>query len=825
MEMPTRYDPKEAEPRLQKTWNEDKAFKFDPASKKKIFSIDTPPRYASGPLHIGHATSYSHQDFAARYKRMNGFNVFYPLCFDVNGLPIEVNVEKTGVKPENVGREAFIKACSEFAGKNIGKMTDQFKALGVIMDDSIYYQTNEPYYRRLTQVSFLRLFEKGLVYKGDAPVNWCPRCVTALADAETEYKTRQTKLNYVKFYVKEKTGSRGEFLLEDEKGAYAVIATTRPELLPACVVVLINPDDERYKDLLGKTMITPVFNKEVKVMADESVDPKFGTGIVMVCTFGDLTDLEVVRKHKLPFIKALDEHGNLTEAAGKYAGMSTKEGRGAIINDMAGLLVKQEDLEQSVSACWRCATPIEYIITKEWFLKTLPFKKDILRLSKEIKWRPDYMEQRLINWTNSLSWDWCISRRRYFATPIPVWECEKCGKIIPAKEDECYADPLAKTKTCPKCGGEAKGNGMVFDTWMDSSITPLYNCFWQRDAKMFKRLYPMSLRPQAHDIIRTWAFYTILRCFQMTKEKPFENIAISAYIMGPDGAPMHASRGNVLDPLDVIEKNSADAFRYFAGLSTLGVDTAFRWKDVEHANKLLQKIWNVCRFAGMQLDGYSPKAKVKYADIDEWILSKAASTAKECTADWNDYNFPSALQRAESFLWHDIADNYLEIVKGRLYGKDVPSKKAAQDALYKALLTGVKLLAPILPHITEEVWQNLFRKLESDGSVHLSAWPSFDKKAVDKKTEEAGDAAVAIISAVRQWKQANKLPLNAELTELTIEADAKKKTMLKKFLTDIAATTKSKKVLFGKGDVDVPNTEMKITVSGASLPLKEAAKK
>jgi len=824
MEMPTRYDPKEAEPRLQKSWADNKAFKFDPDSKKKIFSIDTPPRYASGPLHIGHATSYSHQDFAARFMRMNGHNIFYPLCFDVNGLPIEVNVEKTGVKPEDVGREAFIKACSEFAGKNIGKMTEQFKALGIIMDDSIYYQTNEPYYRRLTQVSFLRLFKKGLIYKGDAPVNWCPRCVTALADAETEYKTRQTKLNYVKFYLKENVRSRSEFLLGDEKGAYAVIATTRPELLPACVTVLVNPDDERYKDLIGKTMTTPVFNKEVKVMADESVDPKFGTGIVMVCTFGDLTDLEVVRKHNLPFIKALDEKGRLTEAGGKYAGQYAKEARKAILEDMKGLLVKQEDLEQSVSACWRCSTPIEYIITKEWFLKTLPFKKDVLRLSKEIKWRPDYMEQRLINWTNSLSWDWCISRRRYFATPIPVWECEKCGEIIPAEELECYADPLATTKKC-KCGGEAKGTGMVFDTWMDSSITPLYNCFWQRDAKLFKRLYPMSLRPQAHDIIRTWAFYTILRCFQMTGEKPFENIALSAYIMGPDGAPMHASRGNVVDPLEVIQKNSADAFRYFAGLCTLGVDTAFRWKDAEHAGKLLQKIWNMCRFAGMQLEGYKPGAKVKYADIDQWMLSKAASTAKGCTADWKEYNFPAALQRAESFLWHDIADNYLEIVKSRLYGTDAASKKAAQDALYRALLTGIKLIAPILPHIAEEVWQTLFRKYEKDASIHLSAWPEPAKTDIDKKTEEAGDAAVAVISAVRQWKQANKLPLNAELAELTIEADAKKKAMLKKFLPDIAGTVKAKKTIFGKGETEIADTGMKFTAVKAEAPLKEAAKK
>jgi valyl-tRNA synthetase len=309
---------------------------------------------------------------------------------------------------------------------------------------------------------------------------------------------------------------------------------------------------------------------------------------------------------------------------------------------------------------------------------------------------------------------------------------------------------------------------------------------------MFKRLYPMSLRPQAHDIIRTWAFYTILRCFQMTDKRPFDNIAISAYIMGPDGAPMHASRGNVVDPLEVIEKNSADAFRYFAGLCTMGVDTAFKWKDVEHANKLLQKIWNVSRFAGMQLDGYKP-GKAKHTAIDNWLLSKTAAVTKGCTDDWNNYNFSAALQKTEQFIWHDIADNYLEIVKNRLYGTDAESKKAAQDALYNALVTAVKLIAPILPHITEDIWQNLFRKWEKEASIHLSAWPEAGKR--DEKIEKEGDAAVEVVSAVRQWKQANKLPLNTELAEITVEKDKEK--AIRQFEGDITAVTKAKSVVFG----------------------------
>jgi len=811
MELPKRYDPKEAEPRLQKMWAQMKEFKFDPRSKKKIFSIDTPPRYASGPLHIGHATSYSHQDFIARFKRMNGFNVFYPLCFDVNGLPIEVNVEKRGITPEKVGREEFIKACSRFAKENISKMIEQFRVLGIVMDGSIYYQTDAEYYRRLTQISFVRLFKKGLIYKGEAPVNWCPRCVTALADAETEYKTRETKLNYIKFYLKEDVRSREEFLVKDKKGIYAVIATTRPELLPACVVVLVNPDDERYKELVGKTMIVPIFGNEVKVMADPSVDPKFGTGIVMVCTFGDLSDLEIVRKNNLPFIRAINEKGKMTDISGKYKGMGVEEARSAIIEDLKkeNLLVKQETLEQNVSTCWRCSTPIEYIITKEWFLKMLPFKDSVLKLSKEMKWYPPFMEQRLIDWVNSLGWDWCISRRRYFATPIPVWECEKCGAVIVADEKECYVDPVkAGPKKC-KCGGIAKGSDMVFDTWMDSSLTPLYNAYWERDEKMFKRLFPISLRPQAHDIIRTWAFYSILRSFLLTSAKPFENIVISGYIMGPDGTPMHASKGNVVDPLDVIEKHSADSFRYFAGLCSLGVDTAFRWKDIEHANRLLQKIWNMCRFAGLQFENFDPKEKVKYSGIDEWILSKACRLVEECTKAWENYNFAATLQKAESFLWHDLADNYFEIIKGRLYGDDEREKKAAKSALYTALLTGIKIIAPILPHITEEVWQRIFKKFEKIESIHLSPWPKAEKR--DEEKEKAGDLAINVISAVRRWKHSKKLPLNAEVKEVVIEAPGEKEKALKDFLDDISKTIKAKKISFGKGEMPI-DTDMKLSI-------------
>ena len=497
------YDWRECESKWQSKWKEWGIHRFDRTSEKKVYSIDNPPRYASGNLHLGHAYGYTVIDFAARYKRLKGFNVFYPLCFDTNGTPIEVRVEKVhGVKATDVPRQQFIKMCAEFAEKYIAEMTKQFEMLGQSMDPSIYYQTDAHYYRRLTQISFIRMFKKGLVYKGHFPINWCTRCRTALADAEVDYEHRSTKLNYITFK-------------EADTGKDVLIATTRPELLCTCLLVAVNPDDKEKGHLVGKELVTPVFNRKVKVIADAKVDPEFGTGTLMICSIGDKDDLERIMKYELPLEKGIDEDGRMTELAGKYAGMPVADARKAIIDDMKaqGLLVRQEPLEQNIGTCWRCHTPIEFLKVPQWFVKSVEFKEQVLQKVDEIVWKPEFMKVRIKDWIESLAWDWVVSRQRYFATAIPLWECDKCGDVILAEEKECYVDPTVKTPskmTC-SCGGKYVGSTDVFDTWMDSSISPLYNTFWERDPEAFERLYPMSMRPQSHDIIRTWAYYTILR--------------------------------------------------------------------------------------------------------------------------------------------------------------------------------------------------------------------------------------------------------------------------------------------------------------------------
>ncbi|MCD6468846.1 MAG: valine--tRNA ligase [Thermoplasmata archaeon] len=767
------YNQKEIERKWQDAWQKMSFYHFDFNSDKPVYSIDVPPRYASGPLHAGHAVHYTHIDFVARFKRMRGYNVFFPLCFDVNGIPIEERVERElGITRKDVDRHEFIKKCSEFAEKNIKTMTEQFIRLGESMDPTIYYQTNAEYYRRITQISFIELYNKGYIYKGEFPVNWCPRCMTAMADAEVTYAKRTTKLNTIKFYF---TEEQPEQILKyhgigrDEKGFYVEIATTRPEMLPVCQIVAVHPSDERAPWLSGKTLRVPLFGKEVRVVEDEAVDPSFGTGIVMICTIGDKEDLKWVFKYKLPLEMSIDEEGRMTEVCGKYKGMRIEEARKAVIEDLRknNLLVKQEPLEQNVGVCWRCKTPVEFINAKQWFLKTIPFKEKVLEASNHMKWYPEFMKVRLEDWVNSLEWDWVISRQRYFATPIPLWECENCGEVVVAKKEQCYVDPTIDkppVDRCPRCGGKLKGSEDVFDTWMDSSISPLYNTFWMRDDERFKKLYPMSLRPQAHDIIRTWAFYTILRSTLLTGKEPFENIMMGGFILSEDGTPMHASLGNVIDPLEVIDEYGTDAFRCYAASCALGEDNPFRRKDVIRGTRLLRKLWNVERFISQFLPDKVPEKPEHLRMMDRWILSKYSKVVRSCTGFMENFEFSLALKEVEYFLWHELADHYIEMAKSFIY-----EKKNLESILYTLYTIGLgltKMFAPFFPHITEEIYHTSYKDKVGVESVHVTGWP--EEILFDDDAEQAGELVKDMIAEIRRWKSEKGLPLNSRVDRVEV---------------------------------------------------------
>jgi len=809
------YDQKAIEKKWQKQWDEMKVYHFNHDSSKPVYSIDVPPRYASGPLHAGHAVHYTHIDFAARYKRMRGFEVFFPLCFDVNGIPIEERVERQlNITRKDIDRHEFTKLCSEFANKNIKTMIDQFRILGESMDPTIYYQTDAEYYRRITQISFIELFNKDLIYKGKFPVNWCPRCMTAMADAEVTYKDNVTNLNTIKFYFKDE---QPEQLLsypgigEDERGTFIEIATTRPEMLPSCQIVAVHPSDDRAAWLDGQVVIVPVFEKEVKIVQDDAVDPDFGTGIVMICTIGDKEDLNWVFKYKLPLEMSIDEEGNMTEICGPYQGMSIKDAKQAVIEDMKkkNILIKQQKLDQNVGVCWRCKTPIEFINANQWFLKTTDFKKMVLKSSDSMDWYPDFMKIRLEEWVNSLEWDWVISRQRYFATPIPIWECEQCGEVVLARIEDCYIDPTIDkppVTCCPSCGRKLIGSEDVFDTWMDSSISPLYNTYWHRDEEKFKKLYPMSVRPQAHDIIRTWAFYTILRCNLLTGEKPFRQVMMGGFILSEDGTPMHASLGNVIDPLVVIDEYGTDAFRCYAASCSLGEDNAFREKDVIRGKKLLRKIWNVEQFISQHMKK-PVRTRPSLTDLDGWILTKFSRMVKQVTEQLDVFDYSQAMKQIEYFLWHEFADHYIEMVKAYIYNEK--ETESVQYTLYTIGLGLLKLFSPFFPHITEELYQMIYKKFEADKSIHISSWPEpvFD----DETIHSIGETVKDYIAQVRSFKSEQKIPLNALLQSMATYADESFINKLKHLRYVIIETLKlpsDHKFIIGKPDVDEVVTEI-----------------
>ncbi len=781
------------EKKWQNYWEKEKIFKFNPKSKAKIFSIDVPPPYASAEhLHIGHALHYTQFEIIARFRRMLGNNVFFAPCFDDNGLPTERYVEeKLNISKKSISRSKFRKICFEESKKVEKAYSDKlFRHTGHSYDWSLLYTTISLEAQKVAQTSFLDLVNKGDCYRAEEPTIWCPYHQTALAQAEVEDLKRKSKLNYIYFDL--------------ENNEKIKIATTRPELLSSCVGIFVNPQDKRYKKIVGKKAIVPLFNYKVKIMEDEKVDPEFGTGIIMICTFGDTSDIELWKKYKLDLKISINKEGRLNKNAGKYQNLNLREAREKILEDLKkeSRLEKQETIEQTVGACWRCSTPIEFIVTKQWFIRTLKYKKQLIEQGKKIRWYPSFYRKRYEDWVRNLNWDWCISRQRYYGVPIPIWYCKKCGNVIFSDKSELPVDPTAqKPKKKCKCGSnEFIPEYDVFDTWMTSSMSPEITVRWLEKPQQFKKMFPLSLRPQAHDIIRTWAFYTILKAFLHFKNIPWKDIAIGTYVLDSKGRGMHKSKGNAVWVEDVLKKFSVDVFRYWVGIATFGEDLRYQEKDLVAGKKFLTKLWNAFKFSLIHLKNYKPKKPKKIEATDQWLLSKIQNLIKEITDDFKNYKTGNVTRKIEQFFWRTFCDNYLEIVKSRLYKpKTKQEKESAQYTLYTAFLTLIKVLAPIMPHITEEIYQQYFRKHEKNKSIHISSWPKYNPKQINKKIEEQGDTAIDIISKVRQFKARAQKSLKTEII-LTIEKQKLKE--LKPFLQDLTAVTNAREIKEGKFKIE-----------------------
>lgn len=765
---------KEIEKRWTEYWEKEKIFKFNPKTKKTIYSIDTPPPTVSGEMHIGHAFSYAQEDFIARYKRMKGFEVFYPFGTDDNGLPTERLVEKLkNVKSKNMTRAEFIELCLKTLKEITPNFVQDWKNLGVSCDYNLYYSTIDKHARKISQKNFIGLFKQGRIYKESFPTIYCPECQTPVAQAELEDKNFGSLFSTLKFKV---------------DGKDLGIATTRPELLGACVCVFVNPKDKRYKNLIGKKAKVPLFEHEVPIIADESADIEKGTGVLMVCSYGDKYDVDAIKRNKLQ-PRVIFAHNGTLNIKG-YEGMKIKDARKRILKELEeeGLIIEQKQIEHAVNVHDKCGTEIEFLPVEQWFIKILDKKSELIKQGKKIKWHPEFMFKRYENWIKGLEWDWSISRDRHFGVPIPAWSCKKCNKIIIADEKELPVDPLQTKKKCPVCKSELEAEKQVFDTWMTSSLTPqIASELVDKKIKI-----PYDLRPQAHDIIRTWAFYTITKSYLHENEIPWKNIFISGFVtLG--GEKMSKSKGNIIRPQVVMDKYGSDALRYGAASSKLGEDLDYQEKDLITGKKFVTKILNASKFVFMNLQ-YQNKMP-KLCESDRLFLSELNKLVKSVTEAFEKYNYSKAKLETEKFFWEAFTDNYLEIVKGRVYNGSEAEKASAFYALYHGLLTILKLMAPFTPFITEEIYQSYFRKHEEKKSIHLESWPVKEGVKELRHDDKTWNILLEIIGKVRQRKSEAKKAMNSQIA-LTLTKEQMKE--LEEVISDLRNVCCAREINEGK---------------------------
>lgn len=696
----------ELEKGILKMWADEGIYDFVP--QEKNYTIDTPPPYPSGrPWHIGAAAHYSQIDMIARTARMAGRNVYFPIGIDRNGLPVEMYTEKKhNIRMRETDREKFLDLCRVSLDDLEAEMILIMKNLGVSGNFADYYRTDSVEYRTLTQSTFIRLWKEGKIYLANRPNDYDWVSGTTIAYAEIAYDDLPAKLVHMKFGIK---GTE----------SHITVASTRPELLCACRTVIVNPKDERYSQHVGSKVIVPITGQEVEVRAHLSAKQDFGSGAVMVCSYGDRNDVALFREMGLDEVVAIGLDGRMTEAAGRYAGLRPKQARAKTIEDLkeGGFVEKIEDIMHRTPVAERSRNPIEIIPMDEYYLKQKDAVDSIRQMGKETVFHPGMHRQILMNWLESITIDWPISRRRYYGTEVPIWYCKECSEPHVPEPGRYYRPwhDRCPVKCCTKCGSEEfVGEERTFDTWMDSSISPLFISRFGTDEEFFKKTYPASIRPQSKDIVRTWLYYTILRCNQITGEKPWSEAWIMGYGLDEKGMKMSKSKGNAIDPLPVIERLGADTFRFWSASEVNhGYDFRCNEQMMESTKKFLSKLWNVSRF----LSSFPVVSEATLTASDKWILSELDWLVAECKKGYEAYNFFVPAIALREFTWNLFAAHYVEMVKARAYGDGFSDedRDSARYTLHKVLSTILRLLAPIVPFITEHLWRVLY----SDQSIHM----------------------------------------------------------------------------------------------------------
>jgi valyl-tRNA synthetase len=807
-------------------WDADGVYRFDRTRPRAdVFSIDTPPPTVSGSLHVGHVFSFTHTDVVARFQRMRGKAVFYPMGWDDNGLPTERRVQNFfGVRcdpslpydpsftaPDKPGKHAipvsrpnFIELCGRLTAEDEKAFERLWRYLGLSVDWSMTYATIGRGAQRISQLSFLRLLQRGLAYQLEAPTLWDIDFRTAVAQAELEDREQPGAYHRIRF----KSAASDRFLEID---------TTRPELMPACVALVAHPDDARYQPLFGTDVVTPLFGVRVPVRPHALADPEKGTGVAMICTFGDLTDVIWWRELSLPVRAVIQANGtfkpvtwgargwestDVSRAQEHYdqlAGLTAAKARARIVDQLKAsgdLLGDPRPITHAVKFYEKGDRPLEIVTSRQWFIKTMEFRDELLARGRELEWHPPYMQARYENWINGLAGDWCVSRQRFFGVAFPLWyriradgAVDYDARLLPAEErlpiDPSTDVPDGFTPGQRNQPGGFAGDPDIMDTWATSSLTPQIAARWEEDQDLFERVFPMDVRPQAHDIIRTWLFDTVLRSHFDFNTLPWKHAAISGWVLDPDRKKMSKSQGNVVTPMGLLEEHGADGVRYWAASGRAGTDTAFDPGQMKVGRRLAIKLLNASKFV---LANPNPHGLVTAA-VDRGLLTMLARIVRDSTADLEAFNYTRVLERTETFFW-SFCDDYLELVKGRRYGDQGPELAAsANGALLTSLSAMLRLFAPFLPFVTEEVW-SWWR----EGSVHRAVWPTSEEVLAaaggveDDRGVEAVQFAAAVLGAIRKKKSEEQRPLKTPVARANLRAPAALLALLPDVESDLRAS-------------------------------------
>lgn len=799
--MDTQYDQKRFDAQAQAQWQKERTFTFNPEHQGPLFSIDTPPPTVSGSLHIGHMFSYTQTDIIAHYKRMSGFNVLYPFGFDDNGLATERFVEKKhGVTGYSMKRSEFIKLCLEQSQQSAQEFTHLWQRMGISADFSNTYSTISPLAQKISQASFLALQKKGHIYRKEEPALYCTTCCTSVAQAELDDIEMPSHFNDVAFKAQD--------------GTQLVIATTRPELLYSCVALFFHPDDQRYAHLKNQTATVPLAGFQVPILTDTLVEPTKGTGLVMCCTFGDKNDIAWFKNYNLPYRQSVGFDGKWTQETGELAGLRVAAARQKTIEllQAAGALKNQRAITHPVNVHERCKKPIEYVVLKQWFLNILDNKQNFLDQADKLSWYPSFMKSRYRDWVEHLQWDWCLSRQRFYGIPFPVWHCLDCKQIILATDDMLPIDPqeTAYNKPCPHCKStNIKGDTDVMDTWNTSSLTP-YICSQLMhptednpfNSTFLKEFLPMSMRPQAHDIIRTWAFYTIIKAYLHDGTLPWKEIVISGHVLSSDRDKISKSQGNnPLEPEKLLTQYPADAIRYWTASGSLGQDVAFSENQLKIGLKLQTKLWNALRFIKEHIQTAPARQPEQLGTLNEWIVHQAHAAFLNYQECLERHEFGHALQAVEKFFWHDFCDNYLELVKDQLFNSDNYSAQmiaATQWTLHHVGLRILQYFAPYMPHITEIMYQQVFNATDS---IHLTQFKVIQVQHSYPESVKTIELLITIVAGVRRLKTEQQLSLKVPLTTLTVSSVDQ--TILKALVPHeqlLKGITKAELIVYAAGD-------------------------